>query len=72
MKKSPFANLKLDNNNIEKIAWRRLSIKERLERGLDWGHEIEYIHQKLFGKAKKLSKLQEDLRTQKANRQAGK
>ena len=41
----------------EKIAWRRLSIKERLERGLDWGHEIEYIHQKLFGKAKKLSKL---------------
>ena len=68
MEKMPFLNPKLSNNNIEKISWRRLSIEKRLERGLDWGYEIEHIHQKLFGKSIKLRKLKEDLQAQKPTR----
>lgn len=68
MKKRPFVNPKLNNNYVEKIAWNRLSIEKRLERGLDWGYEMERIHQRLFGKIIKLQKLQEDLRAQKSIR----
>ncbi len=66
MKKRPFVNPKLSNNYVEKIAWRRFSIEERLERGLDWGCEVEHIHQKLFGKTIKLQRLREDLQIQKS------
>jgi hypothetical protein len=65
MKKGPFANPRLSNNYVEKVAWNRLCVEKRLERGLDWGHEMERIHQKLFGKTIKLQKLQKDLQTQK-------
>lgn len=62
MKNSPFGNRKLDNNNIEKIAWQKLSIKDRFEQALSWGKEIEWLHQKLYGKTIKLQKIREDLK----------
>ena len=72
MKSLNFGNRKLDNNGVEKIAWRRLSIKQRLEKGLSWGYEMEHIHQKLFGKTIKLRKLRTDLEIHKATFQKGK
>ena len=72
MKIPSFGNSKLDNNSVEKIAWRRLPIKERLEKGLSWGYEMEHIHQKLFGKTIKLRKLRSDLEVHKATSQKGK
>lgn len=62
MRKSPFGNQKLDNNNIEKIAMQKLSIKQRLEQALSWGKEIEWLHQKLYGKIIKIQKIKEDLK----------
>jgi hypothetical protein len=34
---SPFKNKKLEDNKIEKIVWKSLIVKERLERALSWG-----------------------------------
>lgn len=62
MEKSPFGNQKLDDNNIEKIAWQKLPIKKRLEEALSWGREIEEIHQKIYGKIIKAQKIKEDLK----------
>ena len=62
MKSSPFKNPKLDNNNIEKIYWQKISVKERFEQALSWGKEMEWLHQKIFGKKIKLRKIKEDLK----------
>jgi len=62
MRKSPFGNPKLDDNNIEKIAWQKLPIKKRLEEALSLGKEIEWIHQKIYGKIIKIQKIKEDLK----------
>ena len=72
MKTSSFGNRKLDNNNVEKMAWHRLPVKERLEKGLSWGCEMEHIHQKLIGKIIKLRKLRSDLEVHKTTSQKGK
>lgn len=65
MKKSPFGNQKLDNNNIEKLAWQKLPIEKRLEQALFWGKEIEWIHQKLYGKVIKIQRIKQDLKNSK-------
>ncbi|PIZ15361.1 hypothetical protein COY51_05450 [Candidatus Desantisbacteria bacterium CG_4_10_14_0_8_um_filter_39_17] len=59
--KSVFGNQKLDNNNIEKIAWQKFPIKKRLEEALSWGKEMEWLHQKLYGKIIKIQKIKKDL-----------
>lgn len=59
---SPFQNLKLENNNIEKIGWRKIPVSKRLELALLWGKEIDWLQKKLYGETIILKKLKQDLK----------
>jgi len=59
---SPFRNIKLENHNIEKIAWEKLSVAKRLETALSWGKEIDWMHKKLYGEKLLLKRIREDFK----------
>lgn len=62
LRKSPFGNSKLENNNIEEIGWKKFSVAKRLESALLWGKEIECLHKKLYGNKILLKKIKRDLK----------
>lgn len=61
LKNSLFINSRLENNNVEKIGWRKSPVIKRLESALLWGKEIDWLQKKLYGKTIILKKLKKDL-----------
>ena len=57
----PFGSVRLNDNYVEKLGWRRLPLPERLEKALEWGHEIQEIQEKLFGRSYGLKRLEAEM-----------